>query len=399
MRFIAWVVVLSISAVAMAWLTANNAGHVTLYVSNYRIDTSLNLVIFMTMGLFVVAYFLLRLIDGIIYLPQQAANYRSRQRETRAIKAISESIDHLFAGRYAKALKAAHLATNFPSVADVANLISANASHRLKRYAERDNYLKNVTGASHQQSKLVMTAEMHLDQRDSQGALEAIHKLQQGGARQFLVQHIALRANQLEENWDEVIRLTQVLAKREILHPLIAKTRIQEALTHFAERKDLTSALLRNKWRELSNQDRSTSGIVKIFAQAFIRVGDKNQAREILEEVLDQNLDSELLEIYPGCVEQNDRKSESVLQLIRKIESWLIKNPADPALHLALGRLCVEQALWGKAKSSLGQVVKAPRADKHMQALAHIELSVVNEQLEEVEEAAQHYKAAVKLLM
>lgn len=398
MRFISWVVILSIAAVGLAWITSNNSGHVTLYLSNYRIDSSLNFVMFLTMALFVVAYFFLRLIDGIIYLPQQAANYRSRQREARAIKAISESIDHLFAGRYAKALKAAHIATFFPSVADVAYLISANASHRLKRYAERDAYLGRVTESSHQQSRQVMMAEMLLDQRDSKGALATIHKLQEGGARQFLVQHIALRANQLEENWEEVIRLTQALAKREILHPLIAKTRLQEALTHFSERKDITSAILRNKWKELSGNDQAEPAIADIFAKAFIRVGDKNQARMILEDVLDKTIDASLLGIYPECVE-HERQSESILLLIKKIESWLNKNPAEPALHLALGRLCAEQELWGKAKSSLGQVVKAPRADRLMQAQAHIVLSTVNEALDEVDEASLHYKAAVKLLM
>jgi HemY protein len=398
MRFIAWIVVLSIAAVGMAWVTANNTGHVTVYLSNYRIDTSLNLVIFMTMGLFVVAYFLLRLIDGIIYLPQQAASYRVRQRETKAIKAISESIDHLFAGRYAKALKSAYAGTLFPSVADVAYLISANASHRLKRYAERDVYLSKVTGGSHQQSRQVMTAEMLLDQRDSKGALEIIRKLQEGGARQFLVQHIALRANQLEENWEEVIRLTQVLAKREILHPLIARTRMQEALMHFSERKDITSVTLRSKWKELTAIDQAEPAIAEVFAKAFIRVGDKNQAKVVLEEALDKTIDADLLEIYPECVEQ-DRKAETILLLIKKVESWLIKYPAEPALHLALGRLCAQQALWGKSKSSLGQVVKSPRADRLMQARAHIVLSAVNEELEESDEASVHYKAAVKLLM
>ena len=127
-------------------------------------------------------------------------------------------------------------------------------------------------------------------------------------------------------------------------------------------------------------------------------MGDKNQARIVLEEVLDKTVDANLLEIYPECVEQ-ERKSESILLLIKKIEAWLGKNPAEPALHLALGRLCAEQALWGKAKSSLGQVVKAPRADRLMQARAHIVLSTVNEALDESEEASLHYKAAVKLLM
>lgn len=399
MRFISWLVFLSIGAVIAAGLTANNYGHVTLYWASYRIDLSMNLFMILTFGLFVVVFLLLRLFAGIVSLPQRAALYRRTQRESRAIHAVTDAINHLFAGRFAKALKGATVATHFSGVSDIAALIAASASHRLKRIEERDLWLSQVKGEAYQQSRLVMMAEMQIDARDAAGALETIEKLQENGARQFSVQTVALKAHQLLGHWDEVIRLTQSLAKRKILHPLIARSRIQEALFHLAQSKTATPESLRKYWKNISDEDRQSVSIAKIFAQGFLNLGDYSQAKSVLDHVLDKQLSPELLEMYPDCAStSNDQKTNS-LPLIQKVESWLAKNPAEPALHFALGRLCIQQKLWGKAKSSLSQVIRNPRASKSMEAQAHLSLAKIHEGLEESVAAAVHYKAAVELLV
>jgi HemY protein len=403
MRFVTWIAVLSISAVLAAWLTANNHGHVTLYWNQIRMDLSMNLFIFSLFGLFVMSFFVLRLIASIIDLPQRAATYRRGQREVRAVQGISHAIDHLFAGRYAKALKAAQVSAQYSHVSDIACLIAANASHRLKRSEDRDVWLEKIQGEAHQQARLVMTAEMQLDERDAQGALQTIQKLQKGGARQFLVQHIALRANQLMKNWEEVIRLTGLLAKRNILHPLVARSRIQEALSNLSQQKNLNPQTLLKVWGELSKEDRLSPSLVKAAAQGLIAAGELVQAKKILEEALNHEPHADLLDIYPDCVGdktiEEKEFAKNPLPLIQSVEGWLQKNPAEPALHLALGRLCMTQKLWGKAKSSLSQVIRAPRATPMMEAQAHMALSSIYEVLDEPLEAATHYKAAAKLLL
>lgn len=399
MRFIAWVIFIAIASVGAAWVTANNQGHVTLYWSAHRIDLSMNLFLLMTFAAFLITFFVLKLFSGIVDLPFRAASYRQSQREARAIRAVADSVNHLFAGRYAKALKSAELGVGFPSVADVSLLIAASASHRLRQFPERDAWLEKISEDDYQQSKLVMMAEMQLDARDAKGALETIDKLQQKGARQFLVQHIALRAHQMLENWEEVIRLTQLLAKRNILHPLIAKSRIQEAIANLAAHKGMTSEVLWKRWQSLTTEDRQSVNIVKAVAQGFLRLSDYVHAQQVLNQVLDLGPIPELLNLYPQCAESNGVAAVPVLSLIQKVEAWLLKYPAEPALHLALGRLCIRQQLWGKAKSSLSQVLGSPRANKQMEAQAHIALSTVHEALHEAENAAIHYKAAIQLLM
>lgn len=399
MRFIAWVIFIAISAVAAAWVTAHNQGHVTLYWSAHRIDMSMNLFILLALAAFIAVFFILKLFSGIVDLPMRAARYRHSQKEARAIKAVADSINHLFAGRFAKALKSAELGTHFASVSDVSLLIAASASHRLRQFSERDAWLAKLDADDYQQAKLVMVAEMQLDARDAKGALETIEKLQQKGARQFLVQHIALRSHQMLENWEEVIRLTQLLAKRNILHPLIAKSRIQEAIANLAAHKGMTSENLLKRWQSLSPDDRQNISIVKAVAQGFLRLGDFVHAQQVLNQCLDNQPTQELLNLYPQCAGFGESNSVSVLSLIQKVESWLLKYPAEPALHLALGKLCIYQQLWGKAKASFAQVLGSPRASKQMEAQAHIALSSVHEALQESEQAAEHYKSAVGLLM
>jgi len=397
MRFVAWMVVLSISAVVTAWLTASNQGHVTLYWNTLRIDLSMNLFMFLLFLLFVAVFFILRLIAGVIDLPERAATYRRLQRESRAIQGISQAIDHLFAGRYAKALKAAELSSQSSGVADIACLIAANSSHRLKRYEERDQWLEKIHGPAHQQARLVMTAEMQLDERDAQGALQTIQKLQEGGARQLLVQHIALRAHQFMKNWEEVIRLTVSLAKRNVLHPLVAKSRIQEAFANLSQQKNLHTPNLLKLWGDLDKEERDNPGLLKIIVQGLIAANDHRSARKLLEDALDRQPDSELLEIYPDCLVHIDQVQ--LVGAIQKVENWLQKHPAEPALHLTLGRLCMQQKLWGKAKSSLAQVIKAPRATPMMEAKAHMALSRIHEELDEQDQAAEHYRLAAKLIL
>ena len=57
---------------------------------------------------------------------------------------------------------------------------------------------------------------------------------------------------------------------------------------------------------------------------------------------------------------------------------------------LALGRMCARQRLWGKAQSYL----EASLAVEETQA-GHLELARLGDQLERVDEANRHYRAAV----
>ncbi|MEI7531019.1 MAG: heme biosynthesis HemY N-terminal domain-containing protein [Betaproteobacteria bacterium] len=399
MRFVIWLVILSISAVLTAWVTSSNHGHVTMFWTSYRIDLSMNLFLSISLVCFFGLFFLFRFIDTVINLPVRAKNYRLHQKELISAKALSTSIEHLFAGRYAKAIKFAEQAGLSSFVSDTSLMISAFASHRLKKYSERDHYLNKIKTSSSQQARLILQADMLVDDRDGKGALEIIQQLQEGGARQFLVQHIAMRAYQVEQKWPEMIQIAYSLTKRNYLPPLLGQARIHEGLTRWIQSGRIHQKVLKSLWDELNLLDTQQHiGLIKLFVQAFLEVGDTIQAKNILEAVLKKGLQTSLVELYPKCTSGMSDEKIKPIQLMQQVEQWLRLYPADPILNFALGKLCVMENLWGKAIANFVVVIGAPRAEIAIQLQAHLELSKIYATIDDLEKSLAHQQDYLRLV-
>ena len=79
------------------------------------------------------------------------------------------------------------------------------------------------------------------------------------------------------------------------------------------------------------------------------------------------------------------------LPLIQKAEGWKKDHPEDADLLFALGRLCQQQQLWGKAQSFLESALKL--ADNEaLKVRAHRALARLFEHLGETDKAAKHYR-------
>jgi uncharacterized protein HemY len=100
--------------------------------------------------------------------------------------------------------------------------------------------------------------------------------------------------------------------------------------------------------------------------------------------------------LYSRCADKKVHSTVLALALIHRVEQWLLQDPAQPALHLALGLLSVEQHLWGKAIASLQRVLDSPRADQKMLLQAHLSFVQIYEELEDDEKSAEHRKNALR---
>ena len=393
MRGALWIAFLFAVAVVLALFATSNAGHITIYFPPYRLDTSLNIFISVVVVVFFSTLFTWKTLAAIVDLPKQAAAYRRKRREARSVAYLSEAIEDIFAGRFSKALKAAEAASANAAMAETAALLAARASHRLNKFDLRDEWLSKIKSNEKQQARLVAMADMQMDSSDADGALATIEQLQKGGARQLFVQRIALRANQHLKRWEEVLRLTHALAKRDALHPVLVQKNIQEAVAKLVQQKATDHEALLRIWKNLPKEDRKVSRVVQVMANGLLAAGQQDLARELLEESLDQEWDQSLVDIYPNCVVPG----QSALVQIQKIEAWMMKYPGELALSLALARICVSQQLWGKAKSTLQGLIHDAKVKPVMKADAHLCLAGLHEALEESSEAAAQYKLAAKL--
>jgi HemY protein len=257
----------------------------------------------------------------------------------------------------------------------------------------RDQWLAKIRSADKQQARLVAMADMQMDSNDAQGALNTIEQLQKGGARQLFVQRIALRANQHLKRWDEVLRLTHSLSKRDAIHPVVAQKTVQEAVAKLVQEKSTDHEALLAIWKSLPKSDRKVSRVALVMAKGLVAVGQFDLARGFIEESLDEQWDEALVSIYPDCLPVGS----TTLVLAQKLEAWMLKYPSEPALSLALAKVCLAQKLWGKAKSSLQGVIRDPKTKPYMRANAHMTMAKLHEELEELTEAAEQYKLAAQI--
>ena len=77
---------------------------------------------------------------------------------------------------------------------------------------------------------------------------------------------------------------------------------------------------------------------------------------------------------------------------IERAERWLASRSRDPELLSALGRLCAQAGLWGKARSYF----EASLSFEETRA-AHLELAQLAERLGDATAAQRHFRRAAEL--
>jgi HemY protein len=147
---------------------------------------------------------------------------------------------------------------------------------------------------------------------------------------------------------------------------------------------------LLDAWRKLDNITRYQPVLVDTLAVRLIALGLGDDAATVLEEAIDLRADEE----WDGnlVVRYAEAKTESTMSQIKRAEGWLLRHPRDAALLAALGKLCMRQALWGKAQSYLeASVALSPSLD------AHMTLARLMEQVGKPQDAMRHIKRSAEL--
>ncbi|MDE2289058.1 MAG: heme biosynthesis protein HemY [Burkholderiales bacterium] len=389
MRGLFWLIILFAVAAGVAILATFNHGQVVLLVPPYRVDLSLNLFVLALALLFLALYVVIRLLRNLWKMPDRVAAYRDRQRSRKANIALRNAMAYLFAGRFTRAEKAAREAAAQQDNRGVASLIGARAAHRMREFERRDTWLADAQGADLEEARLLSTAELRVDARDAEGALQALAEMRSQGARRIPAQLVALRAHQHLKHWKEVLALLKVLDKREALHPALAAKLKQTASDGLLRDHRHDADALLACWKGLPVEARQSSRTADLAAELLIGLDRSREAREIVEAALAEHWDARLLRRYADCA------GSDALPLIQQAEQWRDRHPNDPDLLFALGKLCQHQRLWGKAQTFLEAGLRHTQDDA-LRARLHLALAQLFEGLEQGEAAARHYRAAAQ---
>lgn len=389
MRALLWLLTLAALAVGLALAARYNDGYVLLVLPPWRVEMSLNLLILLQVAGFAMLYLFMRAVSHTLQLPQQVREYRARQRREQAMQALGDAVRFSFEGRYSHALKSAVNAYNAGHSPGLAALLAARAAHAMRDDEREAEWLQRATAHDEESriARLMTEAELYLDAHrhaDAQGVLDVLVAT---GQRHIAALRLSLRAYTALGSWREVLHLVRQLERHRALSAAQAEPLRLRAHREVLRTMSLDVGALASYWRGISAADRQAPRLAGEAARLLIAGGDCLNAQRIIEDALDEEWDSSLLEVYADC------KGGDVLGRIAQAEEWLKIQPQDAQLLLALGRLCRQQQLWGKAQSYLDASLSLQPT-----RAAHIELAQLLDQLDRSEEASQHHRAANNLL-
>ena len=386
MRVLLWVLGLFGLAVGLVIWARHDVGYVLLVLPSWRVELSLNLAIIIALGVFVLAYVVVRTTIVTATMPARVRAFQKQRSQSRARATFNEALINFFEGRFGRAEKAASAALKAGESPALSAMLAARAAHGMRAFATRDKYLARPAGDPDEDAmKLMAQAEMLLDERRYYDALDVLKKLPE---KHTAALRLELRAQQMAMNWERVLALIPQLEKRRVFErPIVAQLR-RQAVIESLKRKAVDDKSLRDYWDRLPAEDRHDSRIAATAAQSFIALDRCDEAHRIIEEGLERQWDASLLAIYSECLGTDVRKQ------LERAEMWLQKQPRDAVLLLTLGRLCARQGLWGKARSYLEASMSIEPTHS-----AHLELGHLLEREGKAAEAAVEYRKALAVTL
>jgi HemY protein len=388
MRLALWSVILATIAVAIALLAKDNTGYVVIVSQPYRIELSLNLLIFLVLGGYLAFYALARFLVTLIAIPARVRAYRAERQNVRMRQSLTEALIAFFQGRYASAEKSAATALQGDETKGVAAIIAARSAHELGRFNEREQFLDQAKGGAEEldQARLTTLADLLVSQERYEEALAVLDDLSARDARNLRLLRLKLQAEQALRRWDEVLTTLGSLTKLGGLGPAEAAAVRRAAHLGNLARKSQDAAALGAYWKQIPAEMRMDPIVAATAARYQLALGSPADAQAIIEQALEREWNSSLVALY------GEAGSADALPQIERAEKWLRQHARDPALLLALGKLCMRQELWGKAQSYIeASLALEPTHDGHMT------LAALMERIGKPHEAVLHFRRSAEL--
>ncbi|HUQ27424.1 MAG TPA: heme biosynthesis HemY N-terminal domain-containing protein [Usitatibacter sp.] len=388
MRFALWSVVLAAVAVAIALLAKDSSGYVVIVTQPYRIELSLTLLVFLVLGGYLAFYALARFVATLVAIPARVRAYREERENSRLRQSLNEALIAFFQGRYASAEKSAAAALTGEETKGVAAIIAARSAHELGRFSEREQFLDQAKGGAESldQARLTTLADLLVSQERYEEALAVLNDLSVRDARNLRLLRLKLQAEQALRNWDAVLATLASLAKLGGLGPAEASAIRRAAHLGNLVKKSQDVAALAGYWKQIPADMRVDPIVAATASRYYLALGSPAEAQAILEQALEREWNSSLVALY------GEAGGADAMPQIERAEKWLRAHARDPALLLALGKLCMRQELWGKAQSYIeASLALEPTHDGHMT------LAALMERIGRPQEADKHFRRSAQL--
>jgi len=387
--------ILLISAITIVGFTMfqhKDLGHISIRFAGLSFET--NLVVFGTAFLCVLFVILLlikswRLIKrAFIYL----GNRREKRLTEKARLSLSQGLIEYAEGHFEQAEKTLLQQVKYSDNRLPVYLTAARAAQQLGAHDRRDEYLHQaLLEAPDAEIAIGLTkAELQLTHEQNEQALATLTQLNPLSENHaYILTLLANTYNHLQD-WDKLKEILPALKK----HGKLSAERFLSfeiavcngQLSNLSRNQN--SHLLLDYWKDAPQHLTALPTVIEHYARRLITVNAAGEAEKTLRLHLDKNWQESSIILYSELNVLVDKKQ------LEMAESWLKEHQHNAWLLLALGKMCISRALWGKAKNYLeASIAISPMPESYLKLAQLLE-----DHMDDSTAAQEYYRQGLHLL-
>ena len=334
-------IALALLAAALAPVFKDDPGMVQIHFLGWTIETS---VLVLVLGILLVWV----LVWAVIRIWKMPAETARRMREQSSLRQLEKGLLALTEGDWQTAERALEKSASSHGRTTARYLAAAEAADGQDASDRAEYYLEQADTRNKKQKFLVelTRARILMSNGQFEEARPVLEALQERQRKHPQVLEMLSRCYTELGEWEPLVKLLPVMLKAKMLDTeKAAALKQQAAIVELQHSQNVGT--LQSDWRALPKNIQRDPEIVLAFAERAIELEAPGLTEDVIRNALKREWNSTLL--IPYGVPGDDDTSKR----LRQCEKWLQSHPDDPWLHLALGRLCALEELWGKAREYL----------------------------------------------
>ncbi|VAX08315.1 Uncharacterized protein EC-HemY, likely associated with heme metabolism based on gene clustering with hemC, hemD in Proteobacteria (unrelated to HemY-type PPO in GramPositives) [hydrothermal vent metagenome] len=390
MRMLFFSLLTLLIAVVLGLLANQDPGYVLISRGEVSYELSLTLLLLILVAGFTGLYLFIRVSLQTLRMPGHLRQWRRHRRIKKAHRISVRGLIDLAQGHWPQAEKNLIKYAHYSEEPLLNYLSAARAAQKQLAHERRDYYLAEAHKSTPDADFAVQLtqAELQLVHGQLEQSLATLVHLQSISPKHTHVLLLLMQLYEKLQSWGDLKDLLPALKKQKVItdeqHRELSIKVYTELLEITAKKNQADK--LEIFWKNLPRNLRQDTHLIKRYSHHLINMKQFDTATAILRQAVNQNWDQDLVYLF------GKSHSNKVDKQLAQAEGWLKGHENNAILLLTLGRLCLYNQLWGKARSYLEASIGSDAFPE-----TYRELGLLLEQLEEKDKAADCYRKGIML--
>lgn len=391
MKTLIFVIVLLFTATLVTFYALDNPGYVLISRAPWSVEMTLTVFIPLMIVAFFLFYLLLFMIVRLVRIPRDVGRWRAKRQAREARGALIQGLTGLAEGNWAEAETQLLAGLRHGDTPLLNYLGAAMACEGQGNSEKRDEYLALAHKNAPQHDLAIGMTQAYLQHQAHQleRSLATLNELRAEAPKHRQVLKLLAQVHLELRDWTGLINLIPDLRQSYAM-----TTREIDELELQAHRELLKLSIpsgrpgvLDKAWNAVPKALRRHPSMIAIYARQLIQQNEMAQAESALRAAIEDNWDSDLVELYGQAQGPNPAEQ------LETAEGWLTPHRDDPKLLLTLARLAARNDQDSKARGYFETCLT-----QHGPVEAYRELGKLLEKLGDKDKALNCYRRGLELV-